>query len=146
MACGNRHIHDMISACVVWFTFVFRTPIPHAVEDFIVKGLSDSRGSCHLAGFCLASLIYILIISQGWGFVKRKSCYLTLSQRTRRLLSFRYSLSLRADKVFGSLSPARGIDYHQLPLLTPLLYHKSCDLSRAFLFFFGGGGGFEPPL
>lgn len=45
MACGNRHIHDMISACVVWFTLVFRTPIPHAVEDFVVEVLHDSRGS-----------------------------------------------------------------------------------------------------
>ena len=35
----------MISACTVWFTFVFRTPIPRAVEDFIVEVLHDSRGS-----------------------------------------------------------------------------------------------------
>ena len=35
----------MISACVVWFTLVFRTPIPHAVEDFIIEVLHDSRGS-----------------------------------------------------------------------------------------------------
>jgi hypothetical protein len=35
----------MFSACVVWFTLVFRTPIPRAVEDFIVEVLHDSRGS-----------------------------------------------------------------------------------------------------
>ena len=66
VACGSRDIRDIVSACTVWFTFVFRTPTPRAVEDFIVKGLSDSRGSCHLAGFCLASLICILIISHFW--------------------------------------------------------------------------------
>ena len=49
---------------------IFRTPTPRAVEDFIVKDLSDSRGSYHLAGFCLASLICILIISQILRFVK----------------------------------------------------------------------------
>lgn len=72
VACGSRDIRDIVSAYTVWFTFVFRTPTPRAVEDFIVKVLPDSRGSRHLAGFCLASLIYILIISQGWGFVKRE--------------------------------------------------------------------------
>ena len=45
VACGNRDIRNIVSACTVWFTFVFRTPIPRAVEDFIVEVLHDSRGS-----------------------------------------------------------------------------------------------------
>ena len=39
VACGSRDIRDIVSACTVWFTFVFRTPTPRAVEDFIVKDL-----------------------------------------------------------------------------------------------------------
>ena len=53
-------IHDIFSACVVWFTFVSRKQEHLAVEDFIVKVLSDSRGSC-LYGFCLASLSVFLL-------------------------------------------------------------------------------------
>jgi hypothetical protein len=45
VACGSRDIRDIVSACTVWFTFVFRTPTPRAVEDFIVEVLHDSRGS-----------------------------------------------------------------------------------------------------
>ena len=56
MACGNRDIRDMISACTVWFTFISRTPIPRAVEDFVVKVLRDSHGSCFLASALLPSL------------------------------------------------------------------------------------------
>ena len=42
-ACGSRDIRDMISACTVWFTFVFRTPTPRAVGSWD-KGLTRSRG------------------------------------------------------------------------------------------------------
>ena len=56
VACGSRDIRDIVSACTVWFTFVFRTPTPRAVEDFIVKDLLDSRGSCLLASALLPSL------------------------------------------------------------------------------------------
>jgi hypothetical protein len=69
VACGNRDIRDMVSACTVWFTFVFRTPIPRAVEDFIVKVLHASHGACHSASALLPSLclyyITSIVICQG---------------------------------------------------------------------------------
>lgn len=43
-----------------WFTFIYRKHEHLAVEDFIVKVLPDSRGSC-LCGFCLASLSVIIV-------------------------------------------------------------------------------------
>ena len=64
MACGSRDIRDIVSACTVWFTFVFRTPTPRAVEDFVVEVLHDSRGSTlalrlpripHLYPYCITT-------------------------------------------------------------------------------------------
>ena len=57
VACGSRDIRDIVSACTVWFTFVFRTPTPRAVEDFIVKVLLASRGARHSASALLPSFV-----------------------------------------------------------------------------------------
>ena len=38
-------ILDIVSACEVWFTFIFRKQEHLAVEDFVVEVLHDSHGS-----------------------------------------------------------------------------------------------------
>ena len=68
VACGSRDIRDIVSACTVWFTFVFRTPTPRAVEDFIIKDLLDSRGSCLRLLPCFP--LCTCIIAYIWLFVK----------------------------------------------------------------------------
>ena len=65
VACGNRDIRNIVSACTVWFTFIFRTPIPRAVEDFIVKVLLASRGACHSASALLPSFTSLLYHKDG---------------------------------------------------------------------------------
>lgn len=61
-------IHDIVSACVVWFTFLYRTQEHHAVEDFIIKDLHDSHGSCLWLLPCIPHLyldyITLLVICQ----------------------------------------------------------------------------------
>ena len=47
----SRHIPNIVSACGVWFTFVFRTPTHHAVGSW-GRGLTDSRGSFPLGLPC----------------------------------------------------------------------------------------------
>ena len=115
MACGSRDIRDIVSACTVWFTFVFRTPTPRAVEDFIVEVLHDSRGSTlalrlpripHLYPYCITT----------WAVCQEKNVLFC--------------------KVFTGLSSYRLIadplhDSHHFPL-TPLLYHNLDGLSRTF--------------
>ena len=46
-------IHDIFSACVVWFTFVYRKQEHLAVGSWGI-GLTDSRGS-HRFGFAVPS-------------------------------------------------------------------------------------------
>ena len=116
----------MISACTVWFTFVSRIPTPHAVEDFIVKGLSDSRGSCLLASALLPSFVSLLYHT--FGDLSRG--FLTFSEKlffhTRSIGIFS---SVHSDYTCGSFFEV----YHSSPrLLTPLLYHKPFDLSTPF--------------
>ena len=65
VACGSRDIRDIVSACTVWFTFVFRTPTPRAVEDFVIKVLRDSRGSCHSASALHPSFVPLLYHNLG---------------------------------------------------------------------------------
>lgn len=59
VACGSRDIRDIVSACTVWFTFIFRTPTPRAVEDFIVEVLRDSRGSTLALGLPRIPHLYL---------------------------------------------------------------------------------------
>ena len=65
MACGSRDIRDIVSACTVWFTFVFRTPTPRAVEDFIIKVLLASRGARPSASALLPSFTSLLYHKDG---------------------------------------------------------------------------------
>ena len=65
VACGSRDIRDIVSACTVWFTFLFRTPTPRAVEDFIVKVLLASRGARHSASALLPSFTSLLYHKDG---------------------------------------------------------------------------------
>ena len=58
-------IHDIFSACVVWFTFVYRKQ-EHLAVGSLGNGLTDSRGS-HLFGFAIPSPFVSLLYYIGSG-------------------------------------------------------------------------------
>ena len=124
LACSSRDIRDIVSAYTVWFTLDIPHPYTPCGRGLYRQGLTRLSWGLPLR-FCLASLIYILIISQGWGFVKRE-IQISLNFFFVRCLN---TLNWQAPPALARSSA----------LLTPLLYHKSCDLSRVFLIFFGGG-------
>ena len=72
VACGSRDIRDIVSACTVWFTLDIPHPYTPCGRGLYRQGLTRLSWGSPLR-FCLTSLIYILIISQGWRFVKRFS-------------------------------------------------------------------------
>ena len=72
LACGSRDIRNIVSACTVWFTLDIPHPYTPCGRGLYRQGLTRLSWGLPLR-FCLASLIYILIISQGWRFVKRFS-------------------------------------------------------------------------
>lgn len=123
LACGSRDIRNIVSACTVWLTFVFRTPTPRAVEDFIVEVLHDPRGSCP-HGFCLASLICILIISQTLRFVKTFFLFFLLAVRLERTSSL-CRLNRRHQPQIGE---PESNEWGGTPEESPHLSHTICVL------------------
>ena len=140
VACGSRDIRDIVSACTVWFTFVSRTPTPRAVEDFVIKDLHDSRGSCLrlLPCFPLCSFI----IAHSWLFVKHffeKSQFYFLGFRLHLLLSRSVLLAKSLVEELGNTPWNRTfVEMSFRTPFVPLLYHTLRDLSRGFLNFLFG--------
>ena len=132
-----------------WFTFIFRTHEHHAVEDFVVKVLSDSRGSCLWLLPCFP--LCTSIIAHSWWLVKRffkfffgfhsaqslnshtLGIWFTLVYRITERPCGRKSLSAWSYMV--NLQPPTSSWLPYL-FLTLSLQHTRCFLSRGFLTFF----------
>ena len=113
----SRHIPNIVSACGVWFTFVFRTPTHHAVGSW-GEVLCSSRG---LLGLVSCPRWLSLRVASPSPFVPL--LYHNLGDLSRVFFEF--------------LSNGLKVWWVPLALLTSLtLYHTSGDLSRGFLSFF----------
>ena len=123
-------ILDILSACEVWFKFIFRTQEHRAVEDFVIKDLHDSRGSClrllpripHL----YLDYITLLVICQAF-FSSSFWCDGLESNQQVPVRGFH-------SGVCGFTLGVHALDYHHISFV-PLLYHAFGDLSRGFLHF-----------
>ena len=116
MACGNRDIRNIVSACTVWFTFVFRTPIPRAVGSS-EQGLTRSRGHpCHWVA--LPSPFVLLLYHRPFGLSRVF------------LIFFEERVGIRTHQAQPPALPQARFRHHREALsFVPLLYHNLGDLS-----------------
>ena len=103
-------IHDIFSACVVWFTFVYRKQEHLAVGSSGI-GLTDSRGS-HRFGFAVPSPFAILI-------------YHTLWSLSRGFLEFFHRLARL--QLWANFQPSRLVGF--IPLLTLTIIADSTQIT-----------------
>ena len=116
VACGSRDIRDIVSAYTVWFTLDIPHPYTPCGRGLYRQGLTRLSWGSPLR-FCLASLIYILIITQGWGFVKRFFTFFLRADLRSVYLAVAFSTALGWSVVTlprHSLSPLDTLIVSQL--------------------------------
>ena len=113
------HILDIVSACEVWFTFVFRAHEHRAVEDFVVKVLHDSRGSRRFTFALLPSFTSLL--------------YHNLDDLSRGNFNFFHSSVMGLEPLDSAASLQPRLSFPLDIIIITYLYPKVKYFSKKFL-------------